>query len=112
MELKDFVRTTLVQVVQGVTEAQEAVSHTGALINSKTAAFQPRAVQFDVAVTAREEGDVKTGIGISVVGLIKGGAEGEYGKENTAVSRVRFEVPLRLPVHKAEHDAARTDRLR
>ena len=99
MELKDFIKTTLVAVIQGVQEAQDAISDTDARINTRAASTQIRTVDFDVAVTAREEADVTAGVGISVVGIIKGGTEGAYGRENTAVSRVRFGVPVRLPIH-------------
>ncbi len=124
MKLKDFVKTTLVEIVEGVKEAQEVVAHTfsGAMINppiesNETAKrtgthvylqSQVRDVDFDVAVAAREEVGMKPGGGISIV-VLKAGVEGELSYENTAVNRIRFKVPIVLPCAEMAEDNARGD---
>ena len=39
MELKDFIKDTLVQIVEGVTEAEKIISSNGAHINPRTARY-------------------------------------------------------------------------
>ncbi len=124
MKLRDFVKTTLIEIVEGVMEAQQLVAHTfsGAMINppiesNETAKrtgthvyiqSQIKDVDFDVAVAAREEASMKPGGGISIV-VLKAGVEGEVSYENTAVNRIRFKVPIVLPNPEAAEDDAQTD---
>ncbi len=124
MELKEFVKTTLVEIVGGVEEAQKVVAHTfsGAMINppiesNETAKrtgthvyiqSQVKDVDFDVAVAAREEAGMKPGVGISIV-VLKAGVEGEVSYENTAVNRIRFKVPIVLPNAEMAEEVAQTD---
>ncbi len=124
MKLKDFVKTTLVEIVEGVKEAQEVVAHTfsGAMINppiesNETAKrtgthvyleSQVKDIHFDVAVAAREEASMKPGGGISIV-VLKAGVEGEVSYENTAVNRIRFKVPIVLPHAEMAEEVAQTD---
>ena len=82
MELQEFVKLTLVHVVRGVVEAQDAVAKDGAQIvppaGSTYGATQElmhtdegvvETVSFDVAVTASSNEELKGGIGIFVVPL-------------------------------------------
>lgn len=110
MELKDFVKTTLVEIAEGVKEAQDATTEMGAAINP-SAMYDNLAkgtmlhdgvpiqeIEFDVAVVAREEADVTPGGGISIV-VLKAEVNGKFAYENTAVNRIRFHVPIALPRH-------------
>ena len=98
MELKDFIKNTLLDIVDGVREAQEenetaseivpAQSTSGALGSSSK-------VSFDVAIISESE-DLK-GRGIGVAGMIvKGGAGKEHAEFASTVSRVQFEVSVQL----------------
>jgi hypothetical protein len=112
MELRDFVSETLVQIAEGVASAQERSSAIGAHINPKltgsatfavqhgflsSAAGAAQIVGFDVALTVTEGKGTKGGIGI-VAGAITLGSSGHSSAENSSVSRVKFSVPLILPV--------------
>lgn len=104
MNLKDFVSSTLLQIIQGADDAMTGVMNmqanmVGAYINPREEHSNhaaPMNVEFDVAVTVTSgmEGNAKAGI--KVVGFqIRGGAAKAY--ENQAVSRIKFSVPMTLP---------------
>jgi hypothetical protein len=110
MDLKDFVSQTLTQIIQGVKAAQEAAKAHGAEINpsmSRSPAGAAsketmsgkysRDVEFDVALTVTEGTGTKGGIGI-VAGPFALGSTGQSTTQNSSVTRVKFSVPLALPV--------------
>jgi len=94
MELSEFVSQTLIQITQGVVNAQTALSPLGARVNPKLANLLPKGeksygafawadgeganpvllVKFDVAVTTTEETKTKGGIGV-VAGIVSLGTE-------------------------------------
>lgn len=117
MELKDFVRDSILQIVAGMVEAQDAVGEYGASVNPPPAANPgPSAVkyvaagpdgknvvslvqelEFDVALTVR--GSTKGGGEISVrVGLIGGEVGGNAEKGHEDISRLKFKVPVGFPI--------------
>lgn len=114
MELQEFVSRTLISVVEGVIAAQAKYDHTGdeRIINPPVRAgsdarevhvrggLAPQSVEFDVAVTASESTETKGGIGIHV-GAFGLGSQGKSDAANTSVSRIRFTVPIMLPLQKA-----------
>lgn len=114
MELKDFISNALTQIVEGVQEAQGKVTVLGAEINPSVmggidyvakhgGGMETRngnyaqIVEFDVAVTASEGKGTTGGIGI-VAGVINLGSSGQSTSENTSVSRLKFKVPVALPM--------------
>ncbi len=107
MELREFVKGTLVEIVGGVVDAQneETVKKNGASVvpvgrgpvEDPIARYQE--VSFDVAVTAREGTATKGGLGI-FVGPIGVGTQGQSEAGESSVSRVRFTVPVQLPGQK------------
>jgi hypothetical protein len=115
MDLKTFIAETLKQVIDGVRDAQAHAKDTGALINAAKkvttlSTGQVREtddperlqnVEFDVAVSAEEGKQRKGGLGI-VVGPVAIGGHGQASTTTQSVSRVKFAVPLRLPVQKRE----------
>ena len=111
MELKQFIRETLVQIVAGVKEAQDAVKDTNAEISPTALHYSPEEgsrlvfkmgrgivqfVEFDVAVSTTEAASAKGGLGI-FVGEIGIGAKGQVDEQRAAVNRIKFSVPLLLP---------------
>ena len=96
MNLREFVKETLVQVCEGVKEAQQAVQATGAVVSpdtGHTTRMQMQSVEFDVAVTVSEEGEKTGNAGLTVMGQ---GLRGQVSASTatTEVSRVRFQVPV------------------
>ena len=115
MELKDFVSATLIQIVEGVKNAQEFALENNASINPtrsgstmtgssisndfrtvNTKIYQLQDVEFDVAVTAIEGTETKGGVGVAI-GMFKLGADGQSNAEKQSVSRIKFKVPVQLP---------------
>ena len=103
MELREFVRETLSQIIMGITEAQQSE-----LIHNSKAAIVPvgqgikdddrmnQVVDFDVAVTAQSGTKTKGGLGI-FVGPISVGTSGASDQNASSLNRIRFSVPVYLP---------------
>ncbi|NOV32583.1 hypothetical protein [Methylomonas sp. ZR1] len=112
MELKEFIGQALVGLIQGVLDAQNSLGVNGKYINPQLATQQGvlekngkivsrdgelvQSVEFDVAVTATEGKGTKGGIGV-VVGNFTLGSQGQSSAEISAVSRIKFSVPVALP---------------
>jgi len=89
MELKEFISQTLVEIVEGVQDAKDTAKHGTIMPQSRAGTAQQ--VHFDVAVTTTSS---TTGGGkVSVMGI-----GGEIGgqSEHQAVSRIKFDVPIRF----------------
>ncbi len=101
MDLQEFVSQTLVQIIQGVKDAQQEARKHGGKVNpdqshSPFPGKDIQNVEFDVALTVTEGTGTKGGMGL-VVGPLALGTQGESKAQNSSVSRVRFSVPVRLP---------------
>ncbi|MDA3926928.1 MAG: hypothetical protein PF904_19805 [Kiritimatiellae bacterium] len=106
MNLKDFVKQTLVDIVGAINEASEELKGSGATVNPvelKTARNgNPKEfpilheVEFDVAVLAQEGKEAKGGIGI-VVASVCLGFQGRSETNASTHSRIKFKIPLLLP---------------
>lgn len=124
MDLKDFVSQTLISIVEGVRESQEAAKENGAFINpgglmrntgniSDNSIWDNRTnnyaqhVTFDVAVTAEDSstGGAKVKV---LAGILGGDVGGEKGNKNSVASRVQFTVPVLLPSHDVGDPKARS----
>ena len=113
MELKDFVRETLVQVVAGIEEAQTEVRDCGGFVNpahrenvksSDESHFGVIGtgqniflVDFDVAVNVVEESGTEAKSKLNVASLLTLGAGGESSQSSSATNKISFKVPLALP---------------
>ena len=108
MELRDFVKATLEQIVDGVAEAQKVINTKGGNVNPTSMSWQkdgtwntynhamPQEVVFDVALTATDKRGSSEGIGV-FLGSISLGKKNDTGVEQVAITKVRFSVPLVLP---------------
>ena len=116
MQLKAFVKETLIQIIEGVKEAQEQVLVSGAIVNPKgffterdTIKWLPeratgehwregQVVDFDVSVTVSETDEARGGLGIQIASTVIGvGVSGKSEEQNSTISRLKFSVPLFLP---------------
>ena len=103
MELKDFVSQTLVDIAEGVRDAQEKLSS-----NENPTRIAPRPdfgpmatafdqvkqiVEFDVAVTSEERKQTKGGIGVMLAPVALG-SQGQSTTQSSTVSRLKFTVPV------------------
>ena len=108
MELKEFVKVTLEQIVEGAALAQKAIKLRGGTVNPSKMSFQkdgswnnyghamPQEVIFDVGLTSIDKRGASEGIGV-FLGSINLGKKNNSGVEQVAVSKVKFSVPLVLP---------------
>ena len=118
MELRDFVRESLIQIVQGVSDAQKELVNSHSLgsispeirnnreaLESKGILLTPegtpvQTVEFDVSVSATEGTGTKGSIGI-VVGILGLGSQGQASQSNANTSRLKFLVPVSLPIYQS-----------
>lgn len=121
MDLKDFVKSSLSQVAEGIIEANNALKDTDAIVNPAEIVVNSdnsqaygrtkrpelkedptrvvEKVEFDVAVTVQEGESTNAGIKVSVmsIGL---GAGGESSLTQGSQSRIKFTVPMVFPSNK------------
>ena len=110
MELKEFIKTTLTQISQGITEAQEEVKDNDMIINPASLSSNSNGekylrtdgwryvqdIEINVGVTAIEKEGEKAGIGI-VTGILSGGVQASNDNSNQTVSTIKFNIPVALP---------------
>lgn len=118
MDLKEFVKESIVQIAQGIDEANKELEESSAMVNPihvvantdsaqayartrKPSDINPDArivekVEFDVAVVAEtgEGGKVGAKLSIASIGI---GGEGEKKSMNKSESRIKFTVPMVYP---------------
>lgn len=87
MELKDFVKKVLIDLVQGVEEARSE-----AVRDMKLFDKEGRTVEFDIAVTVEDVNKNSGKAGIRVLQFIEGDADVAKETRNSTVSRVKFGI--------------------
>jgi hypothetical protein len=119
MDLATFIKESLVQLARGIEDANTALAGTSAKVNPRGIVPSPsgatkfygylnetqaeqylrvvQEIEFDVAVHASEGTETKGGIGI-LVGAIGLGSQGRSQAESISQSRLKFTVPMVLPV--------------
>lgn len=114
MNLQEFIKTALTDIVAGVAQASEAASAYGASVGSmKLYGFtkenkiltdesdRPVAtVEFDIALAESSSKDTKGGIGV-YLGAVGLGSQGASHGEASTHSRIKFAVPVILPMAKS-----------
>ncbi|QDO84536.1 hypothetical protein FM037_16640 [Shewanella psychropiezotolerans] len=113
MQLENFVSQTLKQIIDGVSSAQKYSETKNAKINPSTARMDGKAtdysfcvetyvplqgVEFDVAVTVKEASSTSEGGGD--MGEISVTSASQASNQNSSVSRIKFKVPILLPLSK------------
>ena len=109
MDVKEFVESTLVQIVEGISNANEKLKGSGAIVSSKhvmpvrdgstrneKTGDLVNLIDFDVAVTVNEKDTADGGAGIEIAGIQIGGRL-QNATENQSVSRIKFSIPLTIP---------------
>ncbi|WP_308366980.1 MULTISPECIES: hypothetical protein [unclassified Microbulbifer] len=114
MDIKKFVRDTLIQISSGVKEAQDAVRENGGFVNpaARVAAKGDSNshlvtidngqgvffVDFDVAVTVTDETSNEGEAKLKIASIFSAGGGVTNASEASSTSRISFKVPLALPV--------------
>ena len=114
MELKEFIKTALMDIVSAVKETQEEVKEYATIapltdsggekssaIKQKDGVAHVSNMDFDVAVTTETKGNTENGIkvGIKVASVFNIGASSKDNATETSqnISRIRFTIPVLLP---------------
>ena len=95
MDLQEFVKATLTQVVQGVKDANEAITELGGSV-SPCGNVERQMIEFDVALTV-ETGKESIGKLRVAAWFIEAGTGGGSNAREQTVSRVQFKVPVLFP---------------
>ena len=110
MDLKEFTKQTLVQIVEGAKEANTELEHINSFIpytNIGTAnpvyAIDDENIErlivnvdFDVAITATESEGANGGASLKVASLMTLGGGVQSKTENQTISRIKYTLPLVL----------------
>ena len=128
MDLKDFVKETLVQISSGVQESIEAVRESGGFTNPAAAGNVKSdsgshfgsmgegqnvfLVDFDVAVTVDENSGLSGGGKLKVAGIFSVGGEAGSSSKSSSTNRVSFKIPLALPVDPISREECQQRRTR
>ena len=108
MELSKFIQNTIQQIIEGVSESQQYAKDKGAVINPSQLEYQkdgkstwsneamPQEVEFDVGLTSTTTDGSTEGVGV-FLGSINLGKKNQVGNENTAITKVKFTIPVILP---------------
>ena len=116
MELKDFVAETIVQISDGIEEAQKQLKEKGSETNVNPYMTKDNSgkwvtggrrenvevIEFDVAILANEGTETKAGIGITVASVLNLDAGGASNQTTGTESRIKFKVPAAFAMHKHE----------
>ena len=106
MDIKEFVESAIIQVVEGVNNASLRIIDSGVRIGSQpsmgsgniiinTDRELMNSLDFDIAVVAVEKDSTSGGGGIKIAGISLGGSA---SNENTnhSISRIQFSVPIQF----------------
>ena len=111
MELQEFIKTTLVQITNGIIEAQNELKETGGLINPEGELLSSNKeriiigdtdyrsiqnVKMNIILSINETKDKKSEIGVAK--YIKAGVGSVETLSNDKVTSIEFEIPVSFPV--------------
>lgn len=116
MNLQEFISQALIQIANGIREADKPLTSAGAVVNprhvtgagnnmsnvyghidDKSDSLRAvHSVEFDVAVTVVDGKETKGGIGV-VMGVVGIGSQRRSEESNTSISRIKFKIPIALP---------------
>lgn len=114
MDIKDFVKESLMQIAESINEANIELKDKGTYVpsgdivgegvlfsvikDSKTRHFIK--VEFDLAVTVSQKHGTSGGDGLSIAPLANVGIKGEDKERKEEISRIKFMIPMVLPEKK------------
>ena len=110
MELKEFITQTLININQGIIDAQEQTKESGLIINPKNFRkkgdntyeqyngnpAQVQDIEFNVVVNVAEGNDAKIAVGV-FTGMLSGGASNTNQNNNSTQTTIKFNLPVQFP---------------
>lgn len=101
MDIQTFVKSTLVQIAQGVREAQKEVSEAGGIANPSTHnGLHNREVShidFDLAVIVQSSTEAGGGAKLEIPTIFSMGGSAKGTDSSQQTSRIAFKVPFVYP---------------
>jgi hypothetical protein len=104
MELREFVRESLVEISEGIREAKEAYKKARGVGDTGDNAFhlkpslgpkmEERGIEFDVAVTIKEGTDLGRKTKVDLLKIVEVSASGASKESADRVSRIKFVVGI------------------
>lgn len=102
MELKEFTKLALIEIVEAAKEANEVFQENAFISNKHSDGsywkYDPQFVEFDVAVTSTETDSSNGGAKLKVASMLSLGGDLSSQSINQTVSRIKFSIPLVLDV--------------
>jgi len=98
MELKEFVKQTIIQITDGIRDGHKYISENNFGEGVNDSQYIP--IKFDIAVSTNEE--EKTGIGgkVSVARIFSAGANNEETNKSSNQSRIEFQLHVAVKTKK------------
>ena len=111
MELKEFIKQTLTQITNGITESQEDLKDSGAIIVPKltfknqnsffvseayNSSQQVNEIKFKVGITIEDNKGEKGGIGV-LTGFFTAGGQVSNDESTQSISSIEFTIPVVFP---------------
>ena len=111
MELREFIKETLLQLMQGVKDAQDETKDLDAVINPETVSIggdrvytainntnrMVQYVSFEIGLTSTTDDSIKKGIGVNLGGVLNTGGGKDHKDSNSSATKISFEIPVVLP---------------
>ncbi|MDC1812323.1 hypothetical protein POZ03_17825 [Bacteroides uniformis] len=115
MELKEFIKESLSQIIDAVIETQDKYKETNVLIcpddiqgkdnnlhidnenlyQCYSRYTRVQNIEMDIAISVTEKEGNKSGIGIAKI--INAGISSENAQQNESISKIKFSIPIVLP---------------
>ncbi|EGK05605.1 hypothetical protein [Dysgonomonas mossii] len=108
MELREYIKTVIVEIFEGVKESQEAIKNIGGVVNpfdtirsgliSETEYFvgDKSFIEIEVGVTTSESKGSNKGLGV-YIGNSGAGLHSKNNNENESVNKIKFSIPVKYP---------------
>jgi hypothetical protein len=116
MDLKEFIRESIVEIAAAICEADDEIKPRGGLVNPgantldtptgprSTSFVRPRTtLKFDIAVTSRDEKDIDGKIS-GRIAVISASIGSDSKSTSESASRLRFEIDVVFPADPEQKD--------
>lgn len=120
MELKEFIKESLSQIIDAVKETQEKYKDTNVVIcpdniqevksglyildeneyDNYSSRSKVQNIDMDIAISITEKEGNKSGLGIAKI--INAGISSENAQRNESISKIKFSIPIVLPTTNAQ----------
>ena len=110
MELKEFITQTLININQGIIDAQEQTKESGIVINPKNIKKRDnniyevyngysapiQEIEFNIVVNVAEGKDSKIAVG-AFTGMLSGGVRNTNQNNSSTQTTIKFNLPVQFP---------------